>query len=206
MIVLECAVVKTTLAPTMTAEEFYEWANSPDRGEHLYELERGEILEMPNPGERHGTVCANIVIELGLYVRKRRAGQVLSNDTGLVVEEGPDTVRGPDVTMFLERRTMSQVGVGHLRRVPELVVEVLSPSDRFLRVLRRVEQYHSFGVAIVWVVDPEESAVLQCRAGELHKRFDLTDTITGNGVLPDFECRVADFFTLPGDDPNRMPA
>jgi hypothetical protein len=32
--------------------------------------------------------------------------------------------------------------------------------------------------------------------------FDETDELTGNGVLPDFACKVADLFTLPGQPPN----
>jgi Uma2 family endonuclease len=199
-------MIATTSTKLMTAEEFFEWANRPENSATLYELVDGEIVEMPSPGERHGTVCANIAFELGLYIRKRKAGQVLTNDTGLVVRRNPDTVRGPDVTLFLEKRSMDQLESGHLKRVPDLIVEVLSPSDSFGQTLRRVDQYLALGVPMIWVLEPEELCVHQFRLNELRKRFDMTDIITGNGVLPDIECRVADFFTLPGDEPTRMPS
>ena len=195
-----------TQSSTMTAEEFFEWANRPENSSTLYELVDGEIVEMPSPGERHGTVCWLVSYYLCSYVFKRRAGQVLTNDTGLVVRRNPDTVRGPDVTLFLEKRSMDQLSPGHLQRVPNLLVEVLSPSDTFSQTLRRVDQYLELGVPMIWVLEPEERCVHQFRLDELRKRFDIGDTITGNGVLPDYECRVADFFTLPGDEPTRMPS
>ena len=39
---------------SMTAEEFWEWANRPENEDRLWELERGEVIEMPPPGTVHG--------------------------------------------------------------------------------------------------------------------------------------------------------
>src|SRR5438876_3676841 len=89
-------------APTklLTAEQFWEFA-AQRRGEgKLYELEDGEIVEMPSPSELHGIVCAWIAHILWEYVIKRGQGRVCSNDTGLIVKRDPDTVRGPDIMVF----------------------------------------------------------------------------------------------------------
>ena len=55
------------------------------------------------------------------------------------------------------------------------------------------------GSPVVWVIDPEENAGYQFKPNELCKRFDAADTLTGNGVLPDFECHAADLFAVPGE-------
>jgi Uma2 family endonuclease len=195
----------TTAIELMTAEQFFEWANRPENEDALFELEDGKVVEMPSPGELHGTICWLVAHLLGAYVFRRGAGQVCTNDTGLIVRRGPDTVRGPDVLLFLEPRTMGQLNRKHIDRVPALVVEVLSPTDQFSKTHRRVDQYLERGVPLVWVVDPDERAVHVFRPNELRKRLDDTDDLTGNGVLPDFRCKVADLFTLPGQQPATTP-
>ena len=95
----------TVTTKPMTAEEFYEWANHPDNRHKYCELERGEIVEISRPGKLHGLICANVVRILGNFSIQRKKGYVCSNDTGLVVERDPDTVRGPDV---LSLKTQSE--------------------------------------------------------------------------------------------------
>src|SRR4051794_5319423 len=100
------ATVETKL---LTAEEFYEWANRPENRGRVCELERGRIIEMSRPGKLHGMICANVAGILGNYVVQRKKGYVCSNDTGVIVERGPDTVRGPDVMLFEDADTADQV-------------------------------------------------------------------------------------------------
>lgn len=191
----------TGSTPKMTAEEFFEWANRPGNDGKRYELVAGEVVEMPSPGEIHGLLCGWIVHLLWLYATRRGQGRVLSNDTGLVVKRGPDTVRGPDVMFFLTSLRLDDASPRHVTDVPDLVVEVLSPNDRPNQVTRRVGQYLNRGIPLVWVIDPEDRTLTVYRPGELPRVLDESDELTGNGVLPDFRCRVADLFALPGTPP-----
>jgi Uma2 family endonuclease len=89
----------------LTADEFYEWANRPDnRGRH-FELERGEVVEIPPPGKYHGFVCSAVSRILGVFGVQRKKGYPCSNDAGMIVEKGPDTVRGPDVSFYEDDQT-----------------------------------------------------------------------------------------------------
>ena len=83
-----------TATSLMTAEEFFDWVNRPENGGKVYELERGEVVEMPRPGERHGVVCVNVGYVLSTYIRQRGKGYACGNDTGIIWERDPDTVRG----------------------------------------------------------------------------------------------------------------
>lgn len=188
----------TVSTPKMTAEEFFEWIDRPENEGKRYELECGEVVEMPSPGEVHGFVCWLVIKLLTEYLTRHGSGYLLTNDTGLVVRRNPDTVRGPDVMCFLDAPVPRSMSRSWCQRVPILVVEIRSPSDRWGQMLRRVEQYLRHGSKLVWVIDPDDQLVTVFAAGELPRTLDETDELTGNGVLPDFRCRVTDLFALPG--------
>lgn len=190
----------TRTTPTkMTAEEFFEWLNRQDNGSRRFELEQGEPVEIPLPGEMHGFVCWLAIKLLTEYVGERNKGYMFINDAGLVVHRNPDTVRRPDVMYFSgdpirPRRKLDE-------RIPDLIVEVLSPSDTMRKTTISVGQYLKHGVKLVWALDPDERIIYVHQPPEFGKVLDETDTLTGNGVLPDFSCPVRDLFTLPGQKP-----
>lgn len=188
----------TALAPTLTAEEFFEWANRPENSGRSCELDNGKVVDVPPPQYLHGVVCWLVSSILGQYIFRRGAGHICTNDTGIVVTRKPDTVRGADVILLLQAKTLEQLPRGYIEEVPNLVVEVLSPVDRPSRTNRRIEQYLRRGIPLVWLIDPDDRTVTVYQPNEFHKVLDETDELTGNGALPDFRCRVADFFTMPG--------
>src|SRR5215204_3508751 len=79
----------------MTADEL---AALPDDG-YQYELVRGELRRMPPPKPEHGLVCVCLILWLTPY---EEVGDVtvLGNDSGVRLEQSPDTVRGPDVAVY----------------------------------------------------------------------------------------------------------
>jgi Uma2 family endonuclease len=190
--------MKTT-TQLMTAEQFYDWCNQPENAPRHYELEQGKVIEMPRPGERHGFVCGNVVRILGNYTYQRRKGYVLSNDVGIIWERDPDTVRGPDVVLYDRQRRYEELNPKFAEDPPLLAVEVLSPNDRMNKVTRRIQQFLAWGVALVWLVDPEDSTVGVYRADRAPQVFDATQELTDER-LPEFRCRVADFFYLPAQE------
>lgn len=192
-----------TDTPLMTAEEFFEWANRPEQHDRNFELVNGKVVIMPSPGELHGVICWLVSHILGAYLLKRGAGYLTTNDTGLILRRNPDTVRGPDIMLFLKNRSVDSLSAGHVETMPALVVEVRSPTDRDSKILRRVKQYLDSGVQMVWVVDPEDRVVTSYRPREFPKVHDNGDILTGNGVLPEFQCTVSELFNLPhGSQPS----
>lgn len=182
----------------MTADEFHAWVHRPENRDRLFELVRGEVVEMPRPGKRHGMVCGNITRLLGNYAAARRKGYVCSNDTGVVVERDPDTVRGPDVMFFEDAAVLDEVDEKYGDTPPLLAVEVLSPNDSMGKVQRRVREQFRFGTRLVWVLDPDACNVTVMRPGQESALFEETDELSGDDVLPDFRCKVAEIFHLPG--------
>jgi Uma2 family endonuclease len=78
----------------MTAVDCFTWLHRPENQGKQFELVRGEVVEVPRPGERHCLVCGNVTGVLGNYLRQRRRGRVLPNNAGIILARDPDTVRG----------------------------------------------------------------------------------------------------------------
>ena len=78
--------------------------------------------------------------------------------------------------------------------VPDLAVEVLSPSDAQREVADKIGEYLQCGVPIVWLVDPDSKSVTVFRSLTDVRRLESSDTISAEPVLPGFSCRVSQFF------------
>jgi Uma2 family endonuclease len=189
--------MSTVSTPLLTADEFYEWCHRPENRDRHFELERGKVIEMSRPGERHGVVCHNVNYLLGAYLRRRRKGRVCANDTGLVLERNPDTVRGPDVFLYDQSQPYDKLQTKYSEEVPQLAVEVLSPNDNWGKVLRRVSEFLQRGVAVVWVIDPENRTATVLLPNQLPQVLEEGDEITGAPAFPDLAFRVAELFFVP---------
>ncbi|MGH7169828.1 MAG: Uma2 family endonuclease [Gemmataceae bacterium] len=190
----------TTIPTTlMTVSEFWDWVHRPENRDRHFELERGKVVEVSRPGELHGVVCANVGWILGGYIRQRRKGYVCGNDTGVIWECDPDTVKGPDVIFYDVNRSFGELNPKWTEEVPTLVVEVRSPNDRMSKINRRIEQYLTWGVPLVWLVDPEDKTVTIYWRDRPHAVLEADQELTAEGILSDFRCRVEDFFFMPNE-------
>lgn len=189
----------TTTTGRWTAEEFFDWVHRPENRGRQFELERGEVIEMPPAGARHGYVSGNLGRILGNYTFERGSGYVCTNDTGVILETDPDTVRGIDVTLYGQPQRYDQLASRYSAQLPKLAIEVLSPVDRPGRMTRRVSLFLRSGILLVWLVDPDSRDVTVYRPGKEPYVLGEHDEITGENVLPDLRCRVADFFRMPGE-------
>jgi Uma2 family endonuclease len=136
----------------MTADELLE-LTGPER----YELLRGKLIEMGPTGFEHGDVGNVIAWFLTTYVREHRLGRVTNADVGFRLSSDPDTVFAPDTAFVRADRLPPRAErTGYLPLAPDLVVEVLSPSDRPGQVATKISAYQVFGVHTIWLVDPSE--------------------------------------------------
>lgn len=181
----------------MTAEEFFEWVHLPENRNKWFELVRGEVIELPPPMKPHGSVCANAARILGNYTFQCRKGYITCNDSGVILERDPDTVRGPDVALYQDAKKFADLHPKYGEVPPRLAVEVLSPSDSAKQVNRKITDYLESGVELVWLIDPEDRTITVYRRDRGPERFKQDSQLSGDGILPGFQCLVADFFFLP---------
>lgn len=175
----------------LTAEEF---AERPDPG-HPEELVRGRVVPMPVPKPRHGEICSKADRILGVFAEEHELGRVLSNDSGVVTERGPDTVRGADIAYYsYERVPKGPLPNQYLDVPPELVVEVLSPYDRWPKVLQKVAEYLEAGVAMVVVLDDERRSAHVLGADGTNRMLGPDEVLELPGILPGLSVAVRRFF------------
>ena len=182
----------TTTAPKLlTADDLLRLHSEGVHGE----LIRGELHETMPPGEQHGTIMADLTIMIGAFVKQHRLGRVTAGDAGVWIERDPDTVRGPDIAFFSTERMQAGPPLpGYSVIIPDLVVEIVSPSDKSLEVYDKARMWISHGVRMVWVVQPESRTV------EVHRSDVGVEVVAGEGelvggdVLPGFSCPISEIF------------
>jgi Uma2 family endonuclease len=136
------------------------------------ELVHGEIVERPVPTRIHGRTQQRLAVLLD------RAGYCC---TDVRVRLTEDTYRVPDVMVYEGAGPEEQIPVSP----PMLIVEISSPDDRFLELLKKCEEYRVWGVANIWIVEPE-----------LKKLHVYTD---GLHLVSQFELAGHNFTITPAD-------
>lgn len=162
------------------------------------ELVRGRIVEMNPPTPYHGWVCGNVNRILGNYIVSRKLGRVMSNDSGVVTESDPDTLRGADVAYY----SFARLPPGPFSRdeylavVPDFIVEVMSPNDRWSQVFAKVTEYLKAGVTAVCVLDPNPASAgaTVYRDNRAPEQFAAEAELVLPDVLPGFRVRVSEFW------------
>ena len=175
----------------LTAEEF---AQLPEAHKFL-ELVRGEVVATKPSGALSGATVANIGARLAAWAQRSGRGYV-SVASGYIVSRSPDTVRGPDVSYIRadrvpEGRVPEGFGVG----APDLVVEVVSPSETADEVREKLRDFLAAGTPLVWTVYPRTREVVVHTPDGMARTFGANDVIEYPEVLPGFSCRVAELFS-----------
>ena len=184
-----------TAAPPalLTGEEFFA-RHENDRAE----LVDGVVVwEKDVPNYPHGEVCATFTRLLGNHVADNDLGRVCSNDTFVRTRKSPDRVRGADVLyVSYTRMPKGPAPEGLSDIVPELAVEVMSPSNDWSGIFIKIGEYLQAGVLAVLVLDGDSATASVYRKEELQQIFDNGDDLTIPDVLPGFAVPVKKLFGL----------
>jgi Uma2 family endonuclease len=175
----------------MTADELL---HMPEDG-YRYELLDGELHRYELNGALHGFVSSRLSARLGRFLFDNELGKVVSA-TGFLLSRDPDTVRAPDIA-FVSNEQLARCGMpeGYFPEAPTLAAEVVSPGDTAEEVDSKIRCWLAAGTKLAWVVYPGGRTVTVYRSlDEIHVLTEK-DKLTGNSVVPGFECAVADLFS-----------
>lgn len=183
----------TATTELLTAEDLLRLSSEGVKGE----LIRGVLCETVSVGKVHARIAMRMGGELDRHVRRHRLGQVGGSDGGVLIQRNPDTVREPDVYFVsAELLPLDDDSDGYLEVVPELVVEIVSPSDRQEAVNDKTLMWLGLGVLMVVEVYPAERAVMVHRPGAPAVTLTGDDALDGGDVLPGFRLPLREIFDV----------
>ena len=175
----------------MSPEEFLVYPLFDEQAE----LVRGELRVTPPPGGAHGRVATNLVVLLSEHVKGRSLGWVFADGVSYQLVDLPRTVRAPDASFVRADRVPQEgIGPGFLELAPDLVVEVLSPSETASTLEQKLDDYRACGTPLIWVVDPARRTVMIVANDAPVSWLREGDTLNGGSVLPEFTCPVEALF------------
>lgn len=176
------------------------------RSEHEgpFEFVDGEIVPKMPTTALHNKIGKRVFIALLPY-EQQRLGEAFQEAT-FALTDNPQWVRGsriPDVMFVLQpkleafQRDIPDWEVKPYILIPDLAVEIVSPTDNYNEVVEKVERYLRDGVRVVWLINPQLRQVVVYRASSAFQET-LTDdaTLREDELLPSFELSLAELFAV----------
>ena len=177
-------------------DEFWRFICDAD-DDRRYELIEGEIIEMPPPGEEHGALTIRLGRFLDAYAEQFDLGRVTA-ENGFHPAGDRFTLLSPDVAFRRLDRAASPPSRRWVQVMPDIAVEVRSPSNTMAELRRKAALYLRGGSSLVWIVMPVAKSVEVWRLGvdgELQSEIlDQDGALTGEDVLPGFELSLTRLF------------
>ena len=152
--------------------------------------------------ERHvsiksGFVGGQLSFAMNAAAKARNAGLTFPSDVGYEIFGGSNPLRFPDVSFIsAERLSPDETSRTFFRIPPDIVAEVVSPSDRANEVESKALGWIAAGAQLVWVLFPGSQTIHVYRADGHDEILGPDDTLSGEGLLPGFEINVSELIPL----------
>jgi len=164
--------------------------------DELYEIVNGERKEIPHMGALAGTLATMLVEFINAYARPRRLGLAVIEVLFRLRPGRPS--RRPDVAfMALDRWPITDPSMDDPPEwdvVPNLAVEVISPTNSAVDTEEKLRDYFDAGVQLVWVIYPGLRRIYVYESRTQVRVFEENAELDGGTVLPGFRLPIADLF------------
>ena len=139
-----------------TYKDYKNWELKP--GER-YEIINGIAYAMSAPNTEHQRISMFLSGVLYNYLNGKICQPFAAPyDVRLFYkeDEGDNTVVQPDLIVVCDPEKLGKEGC---RGAPDLVIEILSPSNSAIEMNRKLNIYRKAGVPEIWIIDPEEKQI-----------------------------------------------
>ncbi|HEX3149529.1 MAG TPA: Uma2 family endonuclease [Gemmataceae bacterium] len=187
---------------TATEEDVIRWLDGPDK--RMVELIDGVLVEKP-VGAKESILAIEVAFHLRLYCRKHDAGLVFGADSPFRLRLG--LVRYPDVSFV----SWDQVPGDEFpdnpiaKQIPDLAVEVLSPSNTFAEIELKLDHYFEVGVRQAWVINPKKRSASIYTSRHRVREIGVDGEFTGSKILPGFRLMLREVFAAASRKKKRKP-
>lgn len=159
------------------------------------EIVDGVLIMFAGAFRPHQIVSTRIFVPIYLLVTERNLGEALYAPMDVIIQREPLRVRQPDILFTSNER--SDILGDRIEGGPDLVVEVLSPSNTRAHIESKLADYASVSVRECWMVSiPERSfEVLRQESGQWRRAgvYGAGDHLE-SVVLPGLELDIAGIF------------
>jgi Uma2 family endonuclease len=167
----------------------------PDNG-YKYELVDGELVMSPKNNFEHESLCARLFLALANFNHARHLGAVRGSNLGCWMHNR--NCRAPDIS-FISKERLQAFGFRPSTRkflpgAPDLVVEVVSPSNTRAEIDARLKDFFASGTKLAWIIRPEEQFVEVCHSPTERMILGLGAALDGGRVLPGFQFSIQELF------------
>ncbi|MBN1311384.1 MAG: Uma2 family endonuclease [Anaerolineae bacterium] len=183
-----------------------EFLSLPD--EQPFEVVSGEIVVMTPVQREHNTLSRRLFVSLYNFAEEHKLGDVWE-EAAYVLDGDKRSdwvreVRQPDVS-FIARKRVEAHNAEHGAKegpwwlAPDLAIEIVSPTDRYVDVRQKIADYLRYGVQLIWVVEPaaEVVRVFSPQEKEDHTLAESA-VLSGDPVLPGWSMPLAELFRHEG--------
>ena len=122
-----------------------------------FDIVDGVMTIAPTPTVAHQRILGNLFWKLDQFVSEQQVGEVLFAPVDVIVQRDPLRTRQPDL-LFVSNERASILG-DQVDEGPDLVVEILSPSNSRSDLEAKLSDYATLRVSECWLVSPEARSV-----------------------------------------------
>jgi Uma2 family endonuclease len=135
---------------------YEDYLKSPEIKQR-YEIVDGKMIMAPSPTREHQTILRQLFRVLDKFVTERQVGEVLFAPLDVVIQRDPLRTRQPDLLFVSKER--SEILTPIIEGAPDLVAEILSPSNRRADLEAKLGDYARLGVRECWILSPQADTV-----------------------------------------------
>lgn len=162
--------------------------------ERNYEVVNGVPEEKEMPGARHSGISTRLGRKLGNFIEENNLGEIYQEASFQIGMQE----RIPDLAFIpLDRLPSEGEPETKWLILPDLAVEVVSPSDYYEKVHAKAMEYLTAGVKVVWIISPENQTITVYRSATNIMAFPPESELTCEDLFPGFRCQLSDIFKSP---------
>ncbi len=177
-----------------TVDDVWRLEQEPRHPTEKYYLIDGELHIKMSPNQLHSEIANLIAHYLTGFVLERGLGRV-TIECGYHPPGKRKLVMLPDVAFEGMPRAAQPSRSTYVPYMPDLAVEIISPSQSWAETRRKAERYLRHGTALVWLVDPESEIAEVWRRDMAQREVIAADgELSGGDVLPGFSLPLSKIF------------
>jgi Uma2 family endonuclease len=128
-----------------------------------YQLINGKLIMSPSPNRAHQKLIGEIFRIIANYLKDNPIGEVYIAPSDVCLDD--ENVVQPDI-YFVSKNNLSILTDAGADGAPDLIIELLSPSNAYYDLRAKVQLYEKYGVKEYFIVDPEDNMVIAYKLTE----------------------------------------